>query len=57
MKRLTAEQRREALTATLSAAWHALQSYAHGNSSPDLAVEVAQAIERTAKMLEITLDR
>lgn len=54
---LTAGQRREALTATLSAAWHALQSYANGNTAPDLALEVAQAIERTAKMLEITLDR
>ncbi len=30
---------------TLKAAWHALKSYEHGNSSPELAAEIAQVIE------------
>lgn len=33
----------------LIAAMHALRSYQHGNSSPDLAEEIADAIEKYLK--------
>jgi len=37
------------LRKALNAACHALLSYAHGNSAPDLALEVAEMIESTLK--------
>lgn len=36
------------------AAFHALQSYAHGNAAPDLASEVASALEKTIAKAEGT---
>jgi len=39
-----------ALRTALNAACHALLSYAHGNSAPDLALEVVELIESTLKV-------
>jgi hypothetical protein len=44
------DQRLAEIYRTLQAAYHALQSYACGNGAPDLASEVALAIE---KVIEI----
>jgi hypothetical protein len=53
---LTRAAKQEALAAVLTGAWHALKSYEYGNSSPDLAAEMARAIEGAAKMLGVTIE-
>ena len=55
-RRLQEADRREAMAMVLSASWHALRSYESGNSSTELATEVCEAIERTAKILDLVLD-
>jgi hypothetical protein len=53
---LQGADRNEAITAVLSASWHALKSYQYGNSSHELAKEMCEAIEQAAKLLGITLE-
>jgi hypothetical protein len=44
---LRAEEQVRQLKDALGVAWHALQSYVYGNSSPDLAKEVAEVLLAT----------